>query len=121
MKTDFTYNKIYRQFQPLSDQLLIENWKYHQHQSKCREDYDCLAFSVCEDLLRQRVTPSHEQLHRTYGGLITQFDFEGYTSLVSIDDKIRKDRAFDLTCRKDSMVRDRKKADSKQKEEGCDI
>lgn len=49
-----TYDEIYKRYLPLSDQVLIENWKYHQHQTHTRDDYDWIAFSVCEDLLRQR-------------------------------------------------------------------
>lgn len=49
-----TYNEIYRRYQLLSDQVLIDNWKYHQHQVQRKDDYDWIAFSVCEDLLRQR-------------------------------------------------------------------
>lgn len=51
---NYTYNEIYNRYQPLSDQVLIENWKYHQHQTQHRDDYDWIAFTVCEDLLRQR-------------------------------------------------------------------
>lgn len=49
-----TYNEIYRRYQPLSDEVLIDNWRYHQHQVQRKDDYDWIAFSVCEDLLRQR-------------------------------------------------------------------
>lgn len=49
-----TYNEIYRRYQFLSDQVLIDNWRYHQHQVQRKDDYDWIAFSVCEDLLRQR-------------------------------------------------------------------
>lgn len=49
-----TYNEIYRRYQLLSDQVLIDNWRYHQHQVQRKDDYDWIAFSVCEDLLRQR-------------------------------------------------------------------
>lgn len=51
---DHTYNNIYKRYQFLSDQVLIDKWKYHQHQAQHRDDYDWIAFSVCEDLLRQR-------------------------------------------------------------------
>ena len=49
-----TYNEIYRRYQLLSDQVLIDNWKYHQHQVQRKDDYDWIALSVFEDLLRQR-------------------------------------------------------------------
>lgn len=49
-----TYNDIYKRYQPLCDEVLIENWSYHQHQAQRRDDYDWIAFLVCEDLLRQR-------------------------------------------------------------------
>lgn len=32
----------------------MDNWRYHQHQAQRKDDYDWIAFSVCEDLLRQR-------------------------------------------------------------------
>lgn len=51
---DDTYNDIYKRYQPLSDQVIIEIWKYHQHHAQHKDDYDWTAFSVCEDLLRQR-------------------------------------------------------------------
>lgn len=51
---DDTYNVIYKHYQPLPDQILIESWKYHQHRMQRKDDYDWIAFSVCEDLLRQR-------------------------------------------------------------------
>lgn len=64
-KTDYftTYNAIYEKYQPLSDEELITNWKLHQHQFRSKDDYDWIAFSVCEDLLRQRENP---YLDRTY-------------------------------------------------------
>lgn len=49
-----TYNDIYKQYQPLSDKVLIDYWKCHQHQAQNKNDYNWIAFSVCEDLLRQR-------------------------------------------------------------------
>jgi len=49
-----TYNDIYRRYQLLPDQVLIDNWRYHQHQVQRKDDYNWIAFSVCEDLLRQR-------------------------------------------------------------------
>lgn len=48
------YNKIYKQYQLLSDQDLIESWISHQHEYRCRDDFHWIAISVCEDLLRQR-------------------------------------------------------------------
>lgn len=51
---DDTYNDIYKRYQPLSDQILIEIWKNHQLRTQCKYDYDWIAFLVCEDLLRQR-------------------------------------------------------------------
>lgn len=64
-KTDYftTYNAIYEKYQLLSDEALIANWKLHQHQFRSQDDYDWIAFSVCEDLLRQRENP---YLDRTY-------------------------------------------------------
>lgn len=49
-----TYNNIYKHYQLLTDEELINNWRYHQHQAQHKDDYDWIAFSVCEDLLRQR-------------------------------------------------------------------
>lgn len=51
---DHAYNEIYKRYQLHSDQVLIDKWKYHQRQAQCRNDYDWIAFLVCEDLLRQR-------------------------------------------------------------------
>lgn len=52
---------------------------------------------------------SREEFHRTYGGLITIYDFEGYTSPVSVDNNIRKDMSFDITCYRDALARERQK------------
>lgn len=49
-----TYNQIYQKYQLLPDKEIIANWKHHQYKSTHKEDYDWIAFSVCEDLLRQR-------------------------------------------------------------------
>lgn len=48
------YNEIYIEYQLLSNQFLIEKWKYHQHHIRHNSDCDQIACSVCEDLLRQR-------------------------------------------------------------------
>lgn len=48
------YNETYQKYQLLPDKQIIANWKQHQHQSTHKDDYDWIAFSVCEDLLRQR-------------------------------------------------------------------
>ena len=49
-----TYDLIYDEYHFLLDEELIAKWKYHQHHTKQKEDYDWIAFLVCEDLLRQR-------------------------------------------------------------------
>lgn len=36
--------------------------------------------------------------HRTYGGDITLFDFEGHHTLASMSDKIRSAESFDKRC-----------------------
>lgn len=51
---DAVYNQIYTQYQNCSIHALIEHWRYHQHHFQQKDDYDWIAFSVCEDLLRQR-------------------------------------------------------------------
>lgn len=51
------YNVICKRYALLPDQALIDRWKCHQHRSQHREDGDWIAFSVCEDLLRQRGNP----------------------------------------------------------------
>lgn len=51
---DTTYNEIYNDYKNRSDCILIDLWKYHQHHSQRKDDFDWIAFSVCEDLLRQR-------------------------------------------------------------------
>ncbi|WP_276854887.1 hypothetical protein [Enterocloster lavalensis] len=51
------YNAMCMRYALLTDQALIDRWKYHQLRSRRREDGDWIAFSVCEDLLRQRGNP----------------------------------------------------------------
>ena len=48
------YNAMCMRYALLTDQALIDRWKYHQLRSQHKEDGDWIAFSVCEDLLRQR-------------------------------------------------------------------
>lgn len=51
---DITYNWIYNDYQKRTDDELIYYWKHHQYSYKGKDDYDWIAFTVCEDLLRQR-------------------------------------------------------------------
>lgn len=51
---NITYDLIYDKYHFLLDEDLINKWKYHQHHTEQKEDYDWIGFNVCEDLLRQR-------------------------------------------------------------------
>lgn len=48
------YEIIYKEYHFETDERLISNWRYHQLHMKEKNDYDWIAFTVCEDLLRQR-------------------------------------------------------------------
>lgn len=54
-------------------------------------------------------TGNYETNHRTFGGLVTSFDFEGHTSMSKIADRIMSDLAFDRQCRLNAENRDRNK------------
>ena len=45
--------------------------------------------------------------HRTFGGELTLFDFEGHHTMVTMANKIMRDYAFDMQCKKDIEARDR--------------
>ena len=38
--------------------------------------------------------------HRTYGGELTSFDFEGHHTITSMASKIQRDFRFDESCKK---------------------
>lgn len=42
----------------------------------------------------------YEADHRTYGGELTSFDFEGHYTMAMIARKIMKDCSFDRQCEK---------------------
>ena len=45
--------------------------------------------------------------HRTFGGELTLFDFEGHHTMVTMANKIMKDKAFDMQRKKDIDIRER--------------
>lgn len=51
--------------------------------------------------------------HRTYGGEITLFDFEGHHTLSSMAEKIARDKRFDEYCIKKSIKNKNKKGELK--------
>lgn len=40
--------------------------------------------------------------YTTFGGALSQFDFDGHHTLISMADKIASDFRFDKKCKKDS-------------------
>lgn len=44
--------------------------------------------------------------HRTYGGIITPFDFDGHNTMTSIASKIARDFDFDRQCEKTAKCRE---------------
>lgn len=57
--------------------------------------------------------------HRTFGGEITPFDFDGHNTMVTMAGKIRQCRNFDRQCRKNMEVRDNTKTYGKQEAIPC--
>lgn len=51
----------------------------------------------------------YEVDHRTYGGELTLFDFEGHHTMATMTNKIMKDYAFDMQRKKDIEARERNK------------
>lgn len=47
--------------------------------------------------------------HTTFGGNIYRYDFDGYTSISNITDRIISDLKFDIRCKKNEEDRDRNK------------
>lgn len=47
--------------------------------------------------------------HSTFGGIIHNYDFEGYNSMGSISGRIISDWKFDDQCRKNSKMKGNKK------------
>lgn len=45
--------------------------------------------------------------HSTFGGLIYNYDFDGYNSLSSIAERIAADLRFDNTCKQNALNRNR--------------
>lgn len=45
--------------------------------------------------------------HRTFGGVLTSFDFEGHHTMATMANKIMKDNAFDMKRKKDIDIRER--------------
>lgn len=50
-----------------------------------------------------KVTDTYKPDPRTFGGIIKEYDFEGYTSMTGVADKIFSDWRFDNTCRRISQ------------------
>ena len=53
--------------------------------------------------------PSNYTNHNTFGGCISNYDFDGYTSMSNIADSIVSGWIFDEQCRKNAENRDRNK------------
>ena len=51
---EILYDKLYAKYLDMSDEELIDQWKYHQSKHKEKYDPDWIGFTVCEDILRQR-------------------------------------------------------------------
>lgn len=49
----------------------------------------------------------YEVDHRTFGGELTLFDFEGHHTMTTMANKIMKDYAFDIQRKKDIEARER--------------
>lgn len=45
--------------------------------------------------------------HSTFGGLIYNYDFDGYNSLSSIAERIASDWKFDNTCKQNALNRNK--------------
>lgn len=51
----------------------------------------------------------YEVDHRTFGGELTLFDFEGHHTMTTMANKIMRDYAFDMQRKKDIEARERNK------------
>ena len=49
----------------------------------------------------------YEVDHRTFGGELTLFDFEGHHTMATMANKIMRDYAFDMQRKKDIEARER--------------
>lgn len=49
----------------------------------------------------------YEVDHRTFGGELTLFDFEGHHTMATMANKIIRDYAFDMQRKKDIELRER--------------
>lgn len=49
----------------------------------------------------------YEVDHKTFGGELTLFDFEGHHTMTTMANKIMKDYAFDIQRKKDIEARER--------------
>ena len=54
-------------------------------------------------------TGNYKPNHSTFGGKIYNYDFNGYTSISDITERIISDRKFDEQCRKN--IQNRKKGE----------
>lgn len=51
----------------------------------------------------------YEVDHRTFGGELTLFDFEGHQTMVTMANKIMRDHAFDMQRKRDIEALERNK------------
>lgn len=55
----------------------------------------------------------YEVDHRTFGGELTLFDFEGHHTMTTMANKIMKDYAFDMQRKKDTEAIERNRTNDK--------
>ncbi|MBD5096999.1 MAG: hypothetical protein HDT40_08380 [Lachnospiraceae bacterium] len=48
---------------------------------------------------------NRDELHKTYGGTITLFDFEGHSTMSIVAGKAASDMRFDRVCKKNVELR----------------
>ena len=51
----------------------------------------------------------HYEDHTRFSGTITNYSFDGHTSITDIAEQINSDRKFDERCRRNIEIRDRAK------------
>lgn len=54
-------------------------------------------------------TPSNYTDHTTFGGVIYNYDFDGYSSIRDIASRIIADKRFDEQCKKNIKERNKRK------------
>lgn len=58
--------------------------------------------------------PRSHSNHSTFGGMIYDGDFDGYTSMVTIAERILSDEKFDKYCETCARIRERSQKINKQ-------